>query len=190
MISFDIIDHVREGFQIISNEWKYLYLNLKSIEHSRFRREDLIGKSMMEVYPGIENTDMFRRLEDSMRTGSTHIFENEFTYPDGFKDWFELHVLPVPDGLLIISINISERKKIESFKEKYTGELEELIHFMTHQIRHPITVIMSIESLSNNGKMTNEDLEIAIKVMKESIAKLDNLTRILMKRLNKIVVDG
>jgi PAS domain S-box-containing protein len=39
--------------------------------------------------------------------------ENEFIYPDGSRAWFELGMQPVPEGVFILSIDISDRKKAE-----------------------------------------------------------------------------
>ena len=45
--------------------------------------------------------------------------DNEFTYPDGTKEWFELSIQPVPEGIFILSIDISERKRAEiALREK------------------------------------------------------------------------
>ena len=33
------------------------------------------------------------------------MFENEFTYPNGARQWFELSIQPVPEGLFILSID-------------------------------------------------------------------------------------
>ena len=44
-------------------------------------------------------------------------FENEFTFPDGHKAWFDARVEPVPDGIFILSLDITERKQVEEALE-------------------------------------------------------------------------
>ena len=65
----------------------------------------------MEKYPGIEKTPMFDLLKLCVKERKADYFENEFTYPDNTKGWFELRIQPVPEGLLVLSIDITERKK-------------------------------------------------------------------------------
>ena len=65
----------------------------------------------MEKYPGIEKTPMFDLLKLCVKKRKADYFENEFTYPDNTKGWFELRIQPVPEGLLVLSIDITERKK-------------------------------------------------------------------------------
>lgn len=113
----DTLDNMMEGFQIIGFDWKYLYVNNTVVRQSKFSREELINRTMMEMYPGIENTPMFQALRLCMNARVTKQFENEFKYPDGSSGWFELSIQPVQEGLLILSIDITHRKKAEKEKE-------------------------------------------------------------------------
>ena len=108
-----LLDNLLEGFQIIDRQWRYVYLNKAAITHSRQTPEDLIGKTMMECYPDIENTDLFLMLQTCIEEQSARTIENNFKYPDGSSGWFELHVEPFPEGLVILSFDITERKHLE-----------------------------------------------------------------------------
>ncbi|MCJ8290182.1 MAG: PAS domain-containing sensor histidine kinase [Crocinitomicaceae bacterium] len=110
----NILDNLINGIQIIDFNWKYSYLNEVAINHSKSSREELLGYTMMEKHPGIESTEMFKVLEECMLDRTTKSVVNEFTYPDGSKDWFELKVQPISDGLLIISNDISKRIQVEN----------------------------------------------------------------------------
>ena len=72
---------------------------------------ELLGYTMMQVYPGIDKTEMFSHLRNCMINRIQHQLDNEFTFPDGSKGWFELHINPVPEGILILSIDITNEKK-------------------------------------------------------------------------------
>jgi len=56
-----------------------------------------------------------------------HQMENEFTFPDGSKARFELHMEPVPEGVLILSIDITKEKESEAEINKYRYRLEEVV---------------------------------------------------------------
>jgi PAS domain S-box-containing protein len=107
------LDGMLEGCQIIDSEWRYVYLNDAAIRHSRRAREDLLGRTMMEAYPGIEDTEMFAQLRCCIQDRTSHRMENEFTYAGGNKGWFELSIEPVPEGALVLSQDITERKRVE-----------------------------------------------------------------------------
>jgi len=108
-----VLDKLMEGCQVISPEYSYLYVNDAVVNHGKMTREALLGKAMAECYPGIESTYMFSLLRDCMNQRSPAIMENEFTFPDGSKGWFELRFEPVPEGVVILSVDITERKRTE-----------------------------------------------------------------------------
>jgi PAS domain S-box-containing protein len=118
-----------EGCQIIGHDWRYLYVNDAAAEHGRTTKENLLGKTMMEVYPSIEKTKMYSKLRKCMEKRVPIFMENEFMFVTGIKGWFELRVQPVPEGIFILSVDITERKKTEcalkESEEKFRNLSEE-----------------------------------------------------------------
>src|SRR5690348_1056600 len=108
-----LLQNMREGIQLISFDWKYLFVNDSAVQHSKLTKEELIGHTMMEKFPGLEETKLFRVMDRCMKQRCPTILENEFIFPDGTHQWFELSIQPVPEGLFILSMDIGERKKVE-----------------------------------------------------------------------------
>jgi len=108
-----VLDNALEGYQVIGPDFRYLYVNEAIALHGRTTRERLLGRTMMETYPGIEDTEMFSTLRRCMEDRSYQQMENEFAFPDGSKGWFELRFEPVPDGVAILSMDVSARKHAE-----------------------------------------------------------------------------
>src|SRR5689334_11873568 len=105
------LDSLLEGCQVIGPDFRYLYLNPAAAQHGRRTVEELLGLTMEEAYPGIRETPMFGDLRRCMFERSFISMENEFRYPDGSTAWFELRMEPVPDGVFILSMDITERRK-------------------------------------------------------------------------------
>jgi PAS domain S-box-containing protein len=133
-LSDSTLDYLLEGFQLISFEWKYLYVNEAVVKQSRMSREDLIGHTMMEKYPGIEHTAMFRTLSRCMADRTSATIENHFTFPDGSRRWFELHVQAVPEGIFILSLDITERKESEAELLMLNERLEDIVALRTNEL--------------------------------------------------------
>jgi PAS domain S-box-containing protein len=108
------LDHMLEGCQIIDFDWRYVYLNDAVVRHGRRAKNELLGYTMMEAYPGIETTGVFAVLRRCMEERTASHLENEFVYPDGATGWFELSIQPVPEGIFILSIDITDRKRAEA----------------------------------------------------------------------------
>jgi len=108
-----LLENMQEGIQIISPDFRHLFVNKAAVIQSRYSEAELLGYTMMEKYPGIEKTEMFRQLTFCMQQRTSTVMLNEFQYPDGSKGWFELSIQPVPEGVLILSTDVSDQKRLE-----------------------------------------------------------------------------
>ena len=120
----NMLDNMLEGCQIISPDWRYLYINDAAARHGRSEAEKLLGRTMMEMYPGIEKVQVFSELQKCMKNRVPRVLETEFTFPNGSKGWFELSIQPVPEGIFILSADISERKRAEQAFQQASREWE------------------------------------------------------------------
>ena len=105
----DAFEHLMEGLQIVDRDWRYLFVNEVAAQHGEKTVEDLLGQRMTDVYPGIETTEIFKKLKRCMSRGVAATLTSQFTYADGHRRWFELRVSPVEDGLCILSLDVTER---------------------------------------------------------------------------------
>jgi len=119
------LDNMLEGIQIHDFNWHYTYVNDTLVRYSKSSREELLGYSLMEKYPGIEQSDLFKTMKRCMDDRVTEHLETEFVFPDGTKADFELSIQPVPEGLFILSIDITLRKIAEIKLEKAHLQMQE-----------------------------------------------------------------
>jgi PAS domain S-box-containing protein len=127
------LDNMLEGYQIIDYDWRYVYVNEATAKQGRRTKEELLGYTMMQAYPGIDKTELFSHLQNCMSNRVSHKMDTEFTFPDGSKGWFELRIEPVPEGILVLSIDITKKKEIEAELNRYRRRLEEVIAERTAQ---------------------------------------------------------
>ena len=112
------LENLREGCQIIDRDWHYVYVNPAAARHGQSSVDALIGRTMMEAYPGIETTPTFAVLRECMDARSSTTIENLFELPDGTVGCFELMVQAVPEGLFVLSLDITERKRAETARRE------------------------------------------------------------------------
>jgi two-component system, cell cycle sensor histidine kinase and response regulator CckA len=133
------LDSLREGFQIIGFDWSYVYVNPAAARHGRRTPTELTGRSISEMYPGIERTALFESMRKCMAGRTTQLFENLFTFPDGSQRWFELRIQPVPSGICVYSSDIDDRKRREltAGTSRPVGPASSLVSFVLHALgRH------------------------------------------------------
>ena len=107
------IEHLLEGVQIIAVDWTYLYVNETAARQGQRAVDELIGHTMMSCYPGIEHTELFAVLKHVMETRRPERMINEFVYPKGDRHWFKLLVEPVPGGICVLSIDVTDREQVQ-----------------------------------------------------------------------------
>lgn len=129
------LDHLLEGFQVIAYDWTYLYVNPAAARHGRRTPEELHGRKMWEAYPGIQDSPLFAVLSRSMRERTAITFENQFTFPDQSTRWFELRIIPVPEGICVHSIDIHARKEAMTALRRLNGELDTQVASRTRQLK-------------------------------------------------------
>ncbi|MEI7524213.1 MAG: PAS domain-containing sensor histidine kinase [Mariniphaga sp.] len=109
----DALDALIEGFMIIGFDWTYVFVN-KSAAHQAFQEpENLIGRRYADMYPGIEDTEIFAMYLRCMRERISLKFETSYTFTNKSVKWFLIILEPVTEGMMVLSLDISERKRAE-----------------------------------------------------------------------------
>lgn len=126
-ILHEVFDQSSQGFQVIDREWRYVFVNTMVAKQGKKRQEELIGHTMMEMYPGIEKTLLFAQMKRCMDERVSIKMENLFTFPDGSMGWFQLFIHSWSDGIIIFSVDITERRLEEERLIKKINELEEIL---------------------------------------------------------------
>ena len=78
-----VLDNLLEGAEIIGFDWRYLYVNDAVTGHGRQTKEVLLRSTVIELYPEIENTEMFAHFRTCMEERIAQHFEANFVFPDG-----------------------------------------------------------------------------------------------------------
>lgn len=110
-IAVDVLDSLLEGCQVVDFDYRYRFLNEAALRQSKLTMDELLGRRMEECFPGIEQTPMFRKLRSCMVERTYQRMDNEFRFPDGSLGWFDLRFLPVPEGVCILSLDVTEAKR-------------------------------------------------------------------------------
>lgn len=122
-----VFDQSSAGFQIIDRDWKYVFVNPAVVMQGKSSENELVGRTMMEVYPGIEKTDLFIQMKKCMDQKAIVRMDNHFIYPDGTKGWFKLFIHPWNNGIMIFSFDITKHKNDEIDLNFKLEELDDLI---------------------------------------------------------------
>lgn len=102
------LDNMIEGVQIIGFDWRYKYVNETVLKQARMSKTELIGHTMSEKFPGIEHSGVYRAIKRCFDERVPILLDNEWKHDDGKVSWFTLSIQPVPEGVFILSVDITE----------------------------------------------------------------------------------
>jgi two-component system, cell cycle sensor histidine kinase and response regulator CckA len=153
------VEQMHEGIQILDRQFHYIFINDAAAKHGLKSKTDLLDRKMSEAYPGIENTDFFKVMKNVMTNRVPSQMENFFDYGDGRKCWFQLYIEPHPVGVLIRSIDITERKIVEE-QYRHSQKMEAiglLVGGIAHDFNNKLGVMtlfceMALRQVSDEQK--------------------------------------
>jgi len=122
-------------------------------------------------------------------------FETEFIFPNGTKADYELSIQPIPEGIFILSIDITERKRAAEAIRRMNAELEERVHKRTaelkkaneeleafsysvsHDLRAPLRAIIGFSSIleEDYSNRLDDEARRITGIIKSNTTKMGNL---------------
>ncbi len=168
------------------------YANKKFCEISGYHENELIGSNHNIINSSYHNRDFFKHMWRTIGNGKIWQGEVRNKSKDGTYYWVDTIIIPIINDkgkthhYFSIRTLINEKKEAEAKKERQAQELSLLLHQVSHQLRQPITQILSITNLLHEKPANKEDFEKLITYLKSSASLLDNYSRILTRDLEII----
>lgn len=99
-----VVDSMNEGFGLLAPDFTILELNHEALRiGGRDRdRDDVVGHSYWEVYPGTEHSELGQTYKRAMDERVPLVLVYQHGWPDGRASWFEARVFPTNDGCLAV----------------------------------------------------------------------------------------
>ena len=165
-IGYEVFDHMIEGVQIIDPDMRYVYVNEAVAQHGKSSREALVGTTMSESYPGIERTELYRLIRECLDEQRSQQLVNEFDFPDGSKGYFQLRMQPIPEGVLILSFDVTDQRRAEQAMADLNTALEERVEERTALLR------ARNEELAQIAYIASHDLQEPLRTIRSHVELL------------------
>ncbi|MFC7115665.1 PAS domain-containing protein [Natronoarchaeum sp. GCM10025703] len=108
-------ERINDGFVALDTEWRLTYMNSHATELLGREREQLLGKELSEVFPGVRETEFYDAATDVVAEQEVIAVEEQVDLIDA---WIEARIFPDVDGLSIYFREITGRKERERSLER------------------------------------------------------------------------
>jgi PAS domain S-box-containing protein len=132
--SQDILESISGGFFALDKQFNITYWNKAAEEGTYWKREEVIGKNIFEIFPNLESHDVGVKYKLALETNSFQTATNH-TKDVSLEKWYDFRIYPNENGLSVFLTDITERK------------IEERQRDMLLDISHAINTASQLEDL-------------------------------------------
>lgn len=111
-----ILESISGGFFALDKDFKFTYWNKAAAEGTRIKREDVIGKSVFDIFPNLEKSELGEKYRRAFETKTYQSYVNRYVDAQ-FEKWFDFRIYPNADGLSVFLQDITEQKRQERQRE-------------------------------------------------------------------------
>ena len=120
-----VLESMTDGFYLLDECLNFDYINEVAEKTIGFKREEVIGRNILSVLPGIGGSQLEKYYFQALKTKKSVEFEEFF---QGFNSWHQTKMVPLKDGGLAVYFqNISKQKEYEfelmdyAYRDDLTG---------------------------------------------------------------------
>ena len=131
-----VIDGMSEGFALLDSNFTILDINAETLRLETRSRDQIVGRSHWDVYPGSEDSALGALYKKAMHERVPVSLEHRHVWEDGSASWLDMRAFPIEqDRLAIFFRDVTDRYEAEErFRDLadninavfYVHELDEL----------------------------------------------------------------
>jgi PAS domain S-box-containing protein len=111
-----LLEQTTAGYMAFDRQWRLTYFNRQALQiapATGLTGEQMLGRTLLELWPGARGTRMFEAHERVMRDRTSATVE-QFLPP--YERWFRAHIYPVDDGIGVLFDDITEAKAADALR--------------------------------------------------------------------------
>lgn len=117
-----ILEGIGEGFYAVDRDWRIRRFNGEAARHFGRPAEEVLGRTLWDVFPGARETALGRLFVDTMAGRKPVTSEIQSVVIAG--RWLAYRLFPLGDGMGVVFRDITDRKSAEEHRDLLIRELD------------------------------------------------------------------
>jgi PAS domain S-box-containing protein len=117
------LENMMEGVLIMGFDWKFRYVNKAMAAQFKMTKDQLIDSTPREILPGYHKSEVNLLIRRCLEERIPAQLDSNFVLPDGSDTWAQLSIQPVPEGVFILSVDITEKVRAAEDLKKQEDKL-------------------------------------------------------------------
>ncbi|CAO3420420.1 PAS domain S-box protein [Azospirillum endophyticum] len=112
----NVLNSMAEGFALLGPDFTILDVNQETLRLDGRRRDELVGRTHWDAFPGTQNSPVGALLETVMQDRQPRSLEHRYVWPDGRDLWLDMRVYPTRGGgggVAIFWRDITDRRRAD-----------------------------------------------------------------------------
>lgn len=106
----EVLDALNENYVELDDEYRVIYVNHNAVHFFNKEKEEILGRSILELYPDLESSPIYLAMKKAMEEGISTI--DEFLSPTK-NIWLNVSIAPTIDGIVVVFYEIENIKKAQ-----------------------------------------------------------------------------
>jgi PAS domain S-box-containing protein len=153
-------------------DFRIQFVNRLSAASMGVSKENVIGQLLSEVSPDVNATELFSQFVRTVERGQLERKEIQYNSHGGGR-WYDVSSVKQNDGVLVMYLNITDRKQAEQYIQQQTDELQ----------RSNVELRQSNENLQQFAQVASHDLQ-------EPLRRIQAFSDILQNQFEDNLSDG
>src|SRR4051794_11206769 len=117
-----VLEAMPAAFFFLDCQWRFRYVNAAMDRLLHLPREELLGRTIWDVYPRMVGSRFDSAYRDAVASGHPVAFEAP--YSGELPGWYEVRAWPRPDGLAVYFLDVTARHTAEETARRATARLD------------------------------------------------------------------
>ncbi|MEO0078502.1 MAG: PAS domain S-box protein [candidate division WOR-3 bacterium] len=159
------------------------YVNPKFTSLTGFSAEEVIGQNPRILKSGMQDSEFYRNLWDTIKSGQEWRGEFHNRRRDGTLFWEAASISPIRDSdgvithFVAVKEDITERKRIEEERERLIQELDAFAHTVAHDLKNPLGAVLGFADLlvKERKSLSESELDESLTAICQGARKMHNI---------------